>query len=89
MSAKTGEKVYDTIKNFGMKIVKSKMEGKGMAWSTPSSSKPEPKTSQKEEVSFTPTPTSSTSGGPKSGSTMQLKSNPKKGAVPGYKKQCC
>lgn len=38
VSAKTGEKVYDSIKNFGIAIAKSKLEKMGVSWSTVSSS---------------------------------------------------
>lgn len=32
VSAKTGDKVYDSIKDFGIAIAKSKMEKMGMSW---------------------------------------------------------
>jgi len=32
VSAKTGEKVYDSIKNFGMGIARAKMEKSGFNW---------------------------------------------------------
>lgn len=47
VSAKTGEKVYDAIKDFGIVIAKAKMEKMGVSWS---SSSPQP--------AFTPSPNS-------------------------------
>lgn len=38
VSAKTGEKVYDSIKNFGMGIARAKMEKSGFNWYANSSS---------------------------------------------------
>jgi len=32
VSAKTGDKVHDTIKNFGMNIARAKMEKSGLNW---------------------------------------------------------
>lgn len=32
VSAKTGDKVYDSIKDFGIAIAKAKMEKLGMSW---------------------------------------------------------
>jgi GTPase SAR1 family protein len=34
VSAKTGEKVFDSIKNFGIAIAKAKMEKSGILWNT-------------------------------------------------------
>ena len=92
MSAKTGDKVHDTIKNFGMKIVRGKTGDRPVSW-TPGG-KEEPKNSGKDDRKSAPVkvevnPSTGSSGGQSSGGTMQLKSNAKKGNVPGYKKQCC
>lgn len=32
VSAKTGDKVYDSIKNFGMSIARAKMQKSGLNW---------------------------------------------------------
>jgi hypothetical protein len=37
VSAKTGEKVHEAIKDFGIAIAKAKMEKMGVSWSTASS----------------------------------------------------
>jgi hypothetical protein len=34
VSAKSGEKVYDSIKDFGIAIAKAKLEKMGVPWST-------------------------------------------------------
>lgn len=38
VSAKTGNKVYDSIKNFGIDIAKEKMEKLGISWFNTSNS---------------------------------------------------
>lgn len=52
VSAKTGEKVDDSIKKFGIAIAKAKMEKMGISWSSsgsfnPSSQSTTPSSSQK------------------------------------------
>lgn len=36
VSAKTGERVEDSIKTFGMEVAKAKLEKMGVPWSSPS-----------------------------------------------------
>jgi hypothetical protein len=100
VSAKTGEKVYDAIKDFGITIAKAKLEKMGMSWSsgapqpaltpapiTSTNSSAAEKKEQPKPKEQQSEPKESSSKPSSQSNTMQLKTG-KKGA-PSYQKKCC
>ena len=95
VSAKNWDKVYESIKDFGIGIAKAKMEKMGISWfvtggssnlssSQPISSSSPPKTeSQKasEPTKVSPVPVA------RQPETIKISS--KKNVVPSYQKKCC
>lgn len=92
MSAKTGDKVYDTIKEFGISLAKTKMEKMGISWFSTGTSAPvttggssEPSKKPVEQIQ--PAKEAPRKQAAKQQETIKI--GGKKNQVPSYQKKCC
>jgi hypothetical protein len=89
VSAKTGEKVFDSIKDFGVGIARAKMEKLGLI--SPSSTPPAPSSQPaggQSEPKAKEAARSQSAPSVETGSST-IKIGAKKGNLPAYQKKCC